>query len=64
MKRISYTTDDVGDIALHFTKCSRQAISLACCNYTDDADVSMKLKQASIMCKIFKLLGELAALQK
>ena len=62
MKKINYLEDDEDKIALHFSKSSRQVISLAIRTYINDVGVHKKLVRATIKAKIIKLQDELAKL--
>ena len=62
MKKINYLEDDEDTIALHFSKSSRQVVSLAARTYINDVGVHKKLVRATIKAKIIKLQEELAKL--
>ena len=62
MSRINYVEDDEDKIAAHFSKSSRQVVSLAIRTYINDVDVHKKLVRAELKSKIIKLQEELAKL--
>ena len=62
MKKISYVEDDEDKIALHFSKSSRQVVSLAIRTYINDVGVHRKLLRAGLKSKIIRLQEELAKL--
>ncbi len=62
MKKINYLEDDEDKIASHFSKSSRQVVSLATRTYINDVGVHKKLVRATIKAKIIKLQEELAKL--
>ena len=62
MKKINYLEDDEDTIATHFSKSSRQVVSLAIRTYINDVGVHKKLKKAELKSKIIKLQDELAKL--
>ena len=62
MKKINYLEDDEETIALHFSKSSRQVVSLAIRTYINDVGVHRKLLRAGLKSKIIKLQDELAKL--
>jgi len=62
MKKINYLEDDEETIALHFSKSSRQVVSLATRTYINDVGVHKKLVRAELKAKIIKLQEELAKL--
>ena len=62
MKKINYLEDDEETIASHFSKSSRQVVSLAIRTYINDVGVHKKLVRAALKSKIIKLQEELAKL--
>ena len=62
MKKINYLEDDEDTIASHFSKSSRQVVSLAIRTYINDVGVHKKLIRAELKSKIIKLQEELAKL--
>ena len=62
MKKINYLEDDEDKIALHFSKSSRQVVSLAIRTYINDVCVHRKFLRAGLKSKIIKLQDELAKL--
>ena len=62
MKKINYLEDDEDKIASHFSKSSRQVVSLATRTYINDVGVHRKLLRAGLKSKIIKLQEELAKL--
>ena len=62
MKKINYLEDDEDKIALHFSKSSRQVVSLAIRTYINDVCVHRKLLRAGLKSKIIRLQEELAKL--
>ena len=62
MKKINYLEDDEDTIALHFSKSSRQVVSLAIRTYINNVGVHKKLIRAALKAKIIKLQEELAKL--
>lgn len=62
MNKINYVEDDEETIALHFSKSSRQVVSLATRTYINDVGVHKKLVRATIKAKIIKLQEALAKL--
>ncbi len=62
MKKINYLEDDEDTIASHFSKSSRQVVSLAIRTYINDVGVHKKLVRAELKAKIIKLQEELAKL--
>ena len=62
MKKINYLEDDEDKIALHFSKSSRQVVSLAIRTYINDVCVHRKLLRAGLKSKIIRLQDELAKL--
>ncbi len=62
MNKINYVEDDEETIASHFSKSSRQVVSLATRTYINDVGVHKKLVRATIKAKIIKLQEELAKL--
>ena len=62
MNRINYVEDDEDKIAAHFSKSSRQVVSLAIRTYIIDVGVHKKLVRAELKSKIIKLQEELAKL--
>lgn len=59
MKKINYLEDDEETIALHFSKSSRQVISLAIRTYINDVGVHKKLVRAELKSKIIKIQEQL-----
>ena len=62
MKKINYLEDDEDTIASHFSKSSRQVVSLAIRTYINDVGVHKKLVRAELKSKLIKLQEELAKL--
>ena len=62
MNKINYVEDDEDKIASHFSKSSRQVVSLAIRTYINDVGVHKKLIRAALKAKIIKLQEELAKL--
>lgn len=62
MNKINYVEDDEDKIASHFSKSSRQVVSLAIRTYINDVGVHRKLVRAELKSKIIKLQEELAKL--
>ena len=62
MKKINYLEDDEDTIVSHFSKSSRQVVSLAIRTYINDVGVHRKLVRAELKSKIIKLQEELAKL--
>ena len=62
MNRINYAEDDEDKIAVHFSKSSRQVVSLAIRTYINDVGVHKKLVRAELKSKIIKLQDALAKL--
>ena len=62
MKKINYLEDDEDTIASHFSKSSRQVVSLATRTYINDVGVHKKLVRAELKSKIIKLQDELTKL--
>ena len=62
MKKINYLEDDEETIASHFSKSSRQVVSLAIRTYSNDVGVHRKLLRAGLKSKIIRLQDELAKL--
>ena len=62
MNKINYVEDDEDKIATHFSKSSRQVVSLAIRTYINDVGVHKKLVRAGLKAKIIKLQEELAKL--
>ena len=62
MKKINYLEDDEDTIASHFSKSSRQVVSLAIRTYINYVGVHKKLIRAELKSKIIKLQEELAKL--
>ena len=62
MKKINYSEDDEDKIASHFSKSSRQVVSLAIRTYINDVGVHKKLVRSELKSKIIKLQEELAKL--
>ena len=62
MKKINYLEDDEDKIASHFSKSSRQVVSLAIRTYINDVCVHRKLLRAGLKSKIIRLQDELAKL--
>ena len=62
MNRINYVEDYEDKIAAHFSKSSRQVVSLAIRTYINDVGVHKKLVRAELKSKIIKLQDELAKL--
>ena len=62
MKKINYLEDDEDTIASHFSKSSRQVVSLAISTYINYVGVHKKLIRAELKSKIIKLQEELAKL--
>ena len=62
MKKINYLEDDEDKIASHFSKSSRQVVSLATRTYINDVGVHRKLLRAGLKSKIIRLQDELAKL--
>ena len=62
MNKINYVEDDEDKIAAHFSKSSRQVVSLAIRTYINDVGVHRKLARAELKSKIIKLQEELAKL--
>ena len=62
MKKINYLEDDEDKIASHFSKSSRQVVSLAIRTYINNVGVHKKLVRAELKAKIIKLQEELAKL--
>ena len=60
MKKINYLEDDEDTIASHFSKSSRQVVSLAIRTYSHDCCVHRKLLRAERKSKIIKLQEELS----
>lgn len=59
MKKINYLEDDEDTIALHFSKSSRQVVSLAIRTYINDVGVHKKLVRAELKSKIIKIQEQL-----
>lgn len=59
MKKINYLEDDEDTIASHFSKSSRQVISLAIRTYINDVGVHKKLVRAELKSKIIKIQEQL-----
>ena len=59
MNKINYVGDDEDKIAAHFSKSSRQVVSLAIRTYINDVGVHKKLVRAELKSKIIKLQDEL-----
>ena len=59
MNKINYIEDDEDKIASHFSKSSRQVVSLAIRTYINDVGVHNKLVRAKIKAKILNLHEEL-----
>lgn len=62
MNKINYVEDDEEKVASHFSKSSRQVVSLAIRTYINDVGVHRKLVRAELKSKIIKLQEELAKL--
>lgn len=62
MKKINYLEDDEDTIASHFSKSSRQVVSLAIRTYINYVGVHKKLIRAELKSKIIKLQEKLAKL--
>ena len=62
MNRINYVEHDEDKIAVHFSKSSRQVVSLAIRTYINYVGVHKKLVRAELKSKIIKLQEELAKL--
>ena len=62
MKKINYLEDDGDEIASHFSKSSRQVVSLAIRTYINDVGVHKKLIRAELKSKIIKLQDALKQL--
>ena len=62
MKKINYLEDDEDKIAAHFSKSSRQVVSLAIRTYINDVGVHKKLVRAELKSKIIKLQEQLKQL--
>lgn len=62
MKKINYLEDDEDKIASHFSKSSRQVVSLAIRTYINYVGVHRKLLRAGLKSKIIRLQDELAKL--
>ena len=62
MNKINYIEDDEDKIASHFSKSSRQVVSIAIRTYINDVGVHKKLVRAELKSKLIKLQEELAKL--
>ena len=62
MKKINYVDDNEDSIAEHFSKASRQVVSLALRTYSNDCVVHKKLVRAELKSKIIKLQDALKQL--
>ena len=62
MNKINYVEDDEDKIAAHFSKSSRQVVSLAIRTYINDVGVHRKLVRAELKSKIIKLQDALKQL--
>ena len=62
MNKINYVEDDEDKIAAHFSKSSRQVVSLAIRTYINDVGVHNKLVRAELKSKIIKLQDALKQL--
>lgn len=62
MNKINYVEDDEDKIAAHFSKSSRQVVSLAIRTYINDVGVHKKLVRAELKSKIIKLQDALKQL--
>ena len=62
MSKINYVEDDEDKIAVHFSKSSRQVVSLAIRTYNNYVGVHKKLVRAELKSKIIKLQDALAKL--
>ncbi len=62
MKKINYLEYEEDKIASHFSKSSRQVVSLAIRTYINYVGVHKKLIRAELKSKIIKLQEELAKL--
>ena len=62
MNKINYVEDDEDKIASHFSKSSRQVVSIAIRTYINDVGVHKKLVRAELKSKLIKLQEELAKL--
>ena len=62
MNKINYVEDDEDKIASHFSKSSRQVVSLAIRTYINYVGVHKKLIRAELKSKIIKLQDALAKL--
>ncbi len=62
MNKINYVEDDEETIASHFSKSSRQVVSLAIRTYINDVCVHKKLIRAELKSKIIKLQDALKQL--
>ncbi len=62
MKKINYLEDDEDTIASHFSKSSRQVVSLAIRTYINYVGVHKKLIRAELKSKIIKLQDALKQL--
>ena len=62
MNKINYVEDDEDKIASHFSKSSRQVVSIAIRTYINDVGVHKKLVRAELKSKIIKLQDALKQL--
>ena len=62
MNKINYVEDDEDKIAAHFSKSSRQVVSLAIRTYINDVGIHKKLVRAELKSKIIKLQDALKQL--
>ena len=62
MNKINYVEDDEDKIAAHFSKSSRQVVSLAIRTYINDVGVHKKLVRAELKSKLIKLQDALKQL--